>query len=207
MSTIWNQPWCSLLFYSFTLSLSRLLSRRNTFLLLWSLSFKSLWFLSTPLYHCVTLFWSNHYFVRKLLSFWSHFIFSVTRTHPSPALHITISLPHLDLSPQYTFTSFIFKPDLSPSTPPGNIYPLVVFESISISISLVKEGSEPLITLASPRKMPIKWTPENNELVSAIDNYPVYSNTTNWRLQLLLKILETHDIKVDTALVAAAWRK
>lgn len=53
--------------------------------------------------------------------------------------------------------------------------------------------------------MPVKWTPDNDQLVSSI----IQSQTRRVLMaaQLLLKILETHDMHIDAKKVIAAWRE
>ena len=73
--------------------------------------------------------------------------------------------------------------------------------------------------------MPVKWTPENDQLVSISISHQgiafmqnhrppsyLWSSSVNGRLtsiapQLLLKILETSSVHADTKAIAAAWRK
>jgi hypothetical protein len=54
----------------------------------------------------------------------------------------------------------------------------------------------------------MRWTPEKDQLVSSPFSpstlIEVQSNPSN---QLLLKILETHQLAVDTKRVAEAWRE
>jgi hypothetical protein len=92
------------------------------------------------------------------------------------------------------------------NTHPSSSFNIVLDSQQQHNIRLINsQRSEPIVV-----NMPIKWSADKDHLVCAI-----YLSTTiiyapinaNAPYQLLLKIIETHNIKLDTNKVAEAWRK
>jgi hypothetical protein len=127
------------------------------------------------------------------------------RPPPRPSFSTLIRLPQRFFRERNI--GFVFL-ELAPqaNTHPSSSFNIVLDSQQQHNIRLINsQRSESIVV-----KMPIKWSADKDHLVCAIylSTTVIYALiNTNSTYQLLLKIIETHNIKLDTNKVAEAWRK